>query len=225
MISFPVTSTSANISGKGPHYSIASFLKTLSQKKKDMIDLVIDAGKLPKVPTTTVVRLVEDNIEVLRKGIFSLDFLTEYKALKPEDTKRIAREIYELYFKGHLKKKPVLAILKGELGVGKTVFAQGIGEFFGEHFSSPTFVLMDEYRINKPPLKNVYHVDLYRIENKEEIFSLKLEKLLIEGNLILIEWGEKLATFQDLKRKGGSFFLVQIDEGRDEERQIRLYRL
>lgn len=225
IISFPVTATSANVSGKGPHYSISSFLKTLSQKKKKMIDLIIDGGRLPKVPTTTIARLVEDNIEILREGIFKPTFLAKQKAPKPKDTKRIARKIYELYFKDSLKEKSVLAILKGEMGVGKTVFAQGIGELFGEHFSSPTFVLMDEYKIDKPPLKNIYHVDLYRIENKEEILCLKLEKLLTRGNLILIEWGEKLATFQDLKRKGGSFFLVRIDEGKQEEREIEIYRL
>lgn len=225
VVSFPVTCTSANISNKGPHYSVTSLLGTLSQSKKEMIDLIVDAGKLPRVPTTTVVRLVEEEIEILRKGLFNPKLLGKFKAPKPNDTRRIAQRIYRMYFKKALKTNPVMAILKGELGAGKTVFAQGIGELFGQCFVSPTFALMVEYLLKEPPLRSIYHLDLYRIENKEDLSGLHLERFLERGNLLLIEWGEKLATFQELKKKGGKFFLVEIEELENEERKIKLFQL
>ena len=106
-----------------------------------------------------------------------------------------------------------MVILKGGLGAGKTVFAQGIGELFNLRLTSPTFVLMDEHPINIKSksrklktmdtpgvcegslpvwgrdLKNIYHLDLYRIEDENELLGLELEKFLKPGNLILIEWG------------------------------------
>ncbi|MBU2592036.1 MAG: L-threonylcarbamoyladenylate synthase [Patescibacteria group bacterium] len=222
---FPITATSANISGKGPHYSVSSFLKTLSQKKRDQIGLIVNAGKLPKRPTSTVVRLVGDKLKVLRTGAFDLKLLSRFSTKKAEDTKTEAKEIYRKFLKKELSRKAVLVILKGELGAGKTVFAKGIGEIFNRELVSPTFVLMDEYRIGRPPLKNLYHLDLYRIEDEKEIVELEIERLLKKGNLVLIEWGEKLSVLESLKKENVSFFLVQIETKNSGRRSFSLYKI
>lgn len=224
-LDFPITATSANLSGKGPHYSISSFLKTLSSKKKERIDLIVDAGKLTKKPTSTVLRLVEDEMEILRPGLLNPQVIKEYESKSEKETMRIAQQIYDKYLAQQLKNNSVVVALKGNLGVGKTVFAKGIGKLFYEELISPTFVLMDEYKINKGDLKSLYHLDLYRIEREEEIINLQLDKLLDKGNLILIEWGEKLSTLKSLKREGSVFYLLQIDDKGKDKRLLTLYKI
>lgn len=146
-VTFPITATSANISGKGPHYSTASFLATLSEKKKTMVGLVIDAGVLPKRPTSTVVRLVGEEIKVLREGALNLRLFLRQETESEEETRELAQKIFKNFLFKNLKNQAVAVILKGDLGSGKTVFAQGIGEILGLQLTSPTFVLLDEYKI------------------------------------------------------------------------------
>ncbi len=222
---FAITATSANLSGKGPHYSVESFLKTLSAKKKVEIDLIINAGSLTKKPTSTVVRLVDDEIKVLRTGTLDLKLKGRFSTKNAKETRSKAKGIYQRFFKKELNKKSVLVILKGDLGAGKTVFAKGIGEIFNQELVSPTFTLMDEYQINQPPVKNLYHLDLYRIEEEKEIIELGIEKLLEKGNLVLIEWGEKLSILESLKKESVSFFLIQIEVKKNEERGFSFYRI
>ncbi|MFH1561223.1 MAG: L-threonylcarbamoyladenylate synthase [Patescibacteria group bacterium] len=221
---FPITATSANVSSKGPHYSIKALLATLSPQKKAMIGLIVDAGQLPKRQTSTVLKLSNDNIQVLRKGSFNPKLLNQQTSKNETKTKQIAKDHYQQYFKEKLSKQSVLVILKGDLGTGKTIFAKGIGELFNQQFSSPTFVLMDEYPINQPPLNNIYHLDLYRIEDQREIEELKLGDLTKPGNLLLIEWGEKLSTFQQLKNKKTALYWLQI-ETKNQQRSLKLYRV
>lgn len=79
--------------------------------------------------------------------------------------------------------------LEGELGAGKTTFAQGIarGLAVTSHVSSPTFTLVREYRGRVP----VYHVDLYRIEREEEVADLALEEVVGGEGVAVIEWPER----------------------------------
>jgi len=220
-IGFPITATSANTAGRGPHYSIFSFLRTLSGKKKAMLGLVIEAGKLPRFSPSTVVRLAKEEIKILRKGILNPKLILTQRTRTEAATKKLAQKIYQEFLKKELKNKAVVVILRGELGVGKTVFAQGLGEFFNQQFFSPTFVLLDEYPINQPPVKSIYHADLFRLETDEEVQDLELEKFLTPGNLLLIEWGEKLLSLQTLKSKNTAFFWLQIEE----EKRVRKFKL
>lgn len=222
--SFPVTATSANVSGKGPHYSIQSFLQTLPGKKMSMIDLIVDIGQLPKTPTSTVCRLIKDKIEILRKGIINPKFISKYTSASENETKKIAQTIYKNSFGLLLKTSTVVAILQGKLGSGKTVFAKGIGELFNQELSSPTFTLIDEYPIDKT-VKTLYHLDLYRVESEKEILDLRLEQLFKKGNLLLIEWGERLSTFESLKKENIVFFMVQIEDLGTTRRKIKTYEL
>ncbi len=222
---FPITATSANVSGKGPHYSINSFLKTLSEKKKKSIDLIIDAGKLVKKPTSTVVKLIKDEIKILRKGVLNPKLIAKHRSKSETETKKYAQKLYSSLLQNKLKTNAVVVILQGDLGAGKTIFAKGIGNLFNKEFTSPTFILMDEYRIEKPPLKNIYHLDLYRIETEKELLELKLEKLLKKGNLLLIEWGEKLSILQSLKKENACFYLIQIQEQNINTRLLKLYKI
>ena len=86
-----------------------------------------------------------------------------------------------------------MVILHGDLGAGKTTLVKGIAEGLNaasqDDVTSPTFTLIHEYR---GPEVTLYHVDLYRIETERELATLGLDELFAsEGNLVVIEWGEK----------------------------------
>ncbi len=101
---------------------------------------------------------------------------------------------------------PVLVLLKGDLGSGKTTLTKGIISGLGaareEEVTSPTFNLVHEFRNPIPagskssphPCK-VYHVDLYRIESFHDLESLGLEDALSEKAIVIIEWPERF-TFR-----------------------------
>jgi tRNA threonylcarbamoyladenosine biosynthesis protein TsaE len=79
--------------------------------------------------------------------------------------------------------------LTGELGAGKTCFVQGIVRGLGvtTGATSPTFVLVNEYRGRLP----VHHVDVYRTQGLAEVLDLGLEELLGGSGVTLIEWADR----------------------------------
>ena len=103
---------------------------------------------------------------------------------------------------------PVLVLLKGDLGSGKTTLTKGIISGLGaakeEDVTSPTFNLVHEFLIpvlagskgNSLPCK-VYHVDLYRIESFPDLESLGLEDALSEKAIVIIEWPERFTMRTD----------------------------
>ena len=92
---------------------------------------------------------------------------------------------------------PLLVLLRGDLGAGKTTLVKGIAEGFAaaraEDVTSPTFTLIHEYR---GPRATLYHIDLYRIDTARELETLGLDDLLAPNCILLIEWGEKFPRFQ-----------------------------
>ena len=89
---------------------------------------------------------------------------------------------------GKYIRKGDLIFLSGDLGAGKTRFVQGLtmGINSSQIARSPTFVLITKYSGNI----TLYHCDLYRIDNPEEVIDLELEELLDTGALA-VEWPEK----------------------------------
>jgi len=92
---------------------------------------------------------------------------------------------------------PLIVLLRGDLGAGKTTLAKGIAEGFGaaraEDVTSPTFTLVHEYR---GPQVTLFHIDLYRIDTPRELETLGLDDLLAPNSILLIEWGEKFVRLQ-----------------------------
>ena len=93
------------------------------------------------------------------------------------------------------KGRATLVTLRGELGVGKTAFTQAAARALGvaEIVTSPTFVLEKIYLLSGRQFKRLIHIDAYRLEKGSELAPLGFDELMHdEGNLILLEWPEKV---------------------------------
>ena len=103
-----------------------------------------------------------------------------------EETKLIGRK----FAKG-LKNGDVI-VLTGDLGSRKTKFTEGVLQFFGleNEISSPTFNIVNEY-VNRDV--NVYHFDVYRLEDEDEFYAIGGEEYFEKG-ICLIEWGEMIES-------------------------------
>src|SRR3984957_1434129 len=92
---------------------------------------------------------------------------------------------------------PLIVLLRGDLGAGKTTLVKGVAEGFGaahaDDVTSPTFTLIHEYRGHTVTL---YHIDLYRIDTERELETIGLDDLLAPNCILLIEWGEKFPRLQ-----------------------------
>lgn len=113
--------------------------------------------------------------------------MAKYLSNSEEETKSIGAKIAK-------KAKSNIFALTGELGAGKTIFVQGFAKGLGikEKIISPTFVLIRQHKIPKTK-KVLYHIDLYRIE---EINDLGLKEIWSDkNNLVLIEWADKAENF------------------------------
>lgn len=88
-----------------------------------------------------------------------------------------------------------VVLLVGDLGAGKTIFTQGIGAGLGvtDTINSPTFTLLKEYQGRLP----LYHFDLYRIENPDELPALGFEDYFSGDGVCVVEWAERGETGQD----------------------------
>lgn len=100
------------------------------------------------------------------------------------ETKQLAAAIAELCRSGDV------ILLAGDLGAGKTAFAQGFGAALDviEPITSPTFTLVNQYRGRL----ELFHLDVYRLDQVDEVLDLGLAEMLDEGGVTLIEWGDTI---------------------------------
>ena len=81
-----------------------------------------------------------------------------------------------------------VVVLSGELGAGKTKFTEGFLKYFGldDEISSPTFSIVNEYKKDNI---NIYHFDVYRLEDVDEFYAIGGDEYFSSG-ISIIEWGE-----------------------------------
>ena len=134
-----------------------------------------------------------------------------------EDMNYVVREI--LPFIEELR----VILLQGDLGTGKTTLTQhlchGIG--MNQPMSSPTYSIINEYKISSCDIKNVdklFHIDLYRLTDLEQAIQIGIEDYLDnEQALCFIEWPELI---EPLLEKA---LLIEILHNKNESRQIIIY--
>ncbi len=102
-----------------------------------------------------------------------------------DDTRALAAGIAALAEPGDL------IVLAGDLGTGKTAFAQGFARGLGveEPVTSPAFVLVRTYEGRLP----MVHLDVYRLDHMQELVDLGISELLDDGAVTLVEWGDAVA--------------------------------
>lgn len=102
-----------------------------------------------------------------------------------EETFEVGRRL------GKASKPGQICTLEGDLGVGKTVFTQGVAAGLGiaEAVSSPTFTIVQEYDTGRLPL---YHFDVYRIGDIEEMEEIGYDDYFFGNGICLIEWAERI---------------------------------
>lgn len=122
--------------------------------------------------------------------------LKEFFVNNENETKEFAKE-----FLKNIKNGDII-ILTGDLGVGKTKFVEGTLEIYNEinQISSPTFTIVNEYSLKNrenisseydKEIRKINHMDVYRIEEPEEIFDAGIDEYFGNG-LTIIEWGEMI---------------------------------
>ncbi len=119
----------------------------------------------------------------------------------PAQTQRLGMRLGELLQGGEL------ILLDGQLGTGKTTFTQGLAQGMGitGNVNSPTFTLLKEHTgqlrpgtLPGAPLHRglaLYHFDLYRLDDPEEIIDLGFEDYFFGDGVCVIEWAEKADSF------------------------------
>jgi len=115
----------------------------------------------------------------------------EFVTHSPDETIALGRRLAAMLV------PPKIVLLRGDLGAGKTTLVKGIAGAFHaaseEDVTSPTFTLIHEYH---GPEANLYHIDLYRVDTPRQLETLGLDDLISENSILLIEWGEKFARFE-----------------------------
>lgn len=131
---------------------------------------------------------------------------TTLQSHSPEETRRIGARLADLLQAGDV------LLLQGELGSGKTVLAQGIGEGLQvrEPVKSSSFVLLNEYHGRL----TCYHADLYRLTDPLEVADLALEETAAPGVLV-VEWPER--AWSELPPE---HLLVRLEEEGEDARRL-----
>jgi L-threonylcarbamoyladenylate synthase len=189
----PIVATSANASYKKRPYSIADVLDNISDKQKKLIDLIIDAGELPKNEPSTVIDTTLDDPVTLRQGEIKLSDKNQILSRSEENTQNFAKEIWQKY-ESHKGKRAIVFALQGEMGTGKTIFTKGLARAMGitEIVTSPTFALENEYQIPDSRFK-LHHFDAWRLGNSNELSALGFGDLIKNKSVVAVEWAERVA--------------------------------
>lgn len=138
----------------------------------------------------------------------------------PQETYNLGRRL------GADAKPAQIICLNGDLGVGKTVFTQGFAEGLGirEPVNSPTFTIMQQYEGGRLPL---YHFDVYRIGDAEEMEEIGYEDCFYGEGVCLIEWSQLIkeilpeqvisVTIEKCPEQGFDYRKITIQYEKEEE--------
>lgn len=204
----PITATSANSSGKKTPYTVKDVLDNLSENQKKLIDLIIDAGKLPENPPSTVVDTTRESMQILREG--ELNISQSAEIVHSEDEMRFHGEQLIARHLSEIKQEGLLVLLNAELGAGKTQFVKGIAKELGieEIVKSPTYSIIEEYEIKEGTL---IHIDTWRLTNIAELKQLSLEKYFKSGNIIALEWSAGVEDYVIEIAERNKLKIIKID--------------
>lgn len=135
--------------------------------------------------------------------------MKKYISNSVEDTNKIAEEFAKTIEPGQI------VLLVGDLGAGKTAFVKGVVKALHgdpDQVTSPTFTIVNEYSLDDFP---IYHFDLYRLENPNELYNIGFEEYFYGSGVCFIEWPERASDFFD-----DNTIVVNIKKLGDNNREI-----
>lgn len=114
-----------------------------------------------------------------------------YKVYSDTETENIGKKLAEMLT--NLSIKRAYIAMRGEMGVGKTVFTRGFVSHFGRaNVKSPTYTIVNEYRVGGV---NVYHFDLYRIADGDDLESIGYHEYVESDAYSIVEWSERVPEY------------------------------
>jgi tRNA threonylcarbamoyladenosine biosynthesis protein TsaE len=148
-----------------------------------------------------------------------------YLTSSSEETKKLGEELARKFLASYslppTPRRALVLALQGELGSGKTTFVQGFLRGLGikKRSASPTFIIMRRFKIKNCKLKNLYHIDAYRIRKPQELLALGAEDIFADHkNIVLVEWADDIKTILPRNCRW-----IRFSHGRKEnERTIKL---
>ncbi len=233
----PITATSANVSGKPRPYDVETIFKYTSKKQQTLIDLVLDAGRLPKNPPSTVIDTTLSTPLTMRQGNVNVSTLNlksptpnsqlptpNFITNNPQETRQLAGKLLLKHWQD-LQETGLVFALSGALGAGKTTFTQGLARYLNinEPVTSPTYTYMTEYDWQKnEAYGKLHHLDLWRIDDPKILERLEIDRLIKPYNLVVIEWwqqGEQELK-EVVKAKNARLVEVKLEDVGDERRKV-----
>ncbi len=199
----PITATSANASGKKRPYCISDILEGLSEKQKNLIDLVLDAGTLPKNDPSTVIDTTLSVPVTMRssnrdsQNFSKSDTKITLTSHSEQETKEIAGKLLLKNWNA-VSSTGLIIALNGDLGVGKTIFTKGSAEFLKieDTIKSPTYSYIEEYEYTRHQTSGYfYHLDMWKVSDKSLFEKLEIQKLIKPNAVIVIEWFNQIKEF------------------------------
>lgn len=243
----PVTATSANVSSQPPFYSTKQLISALSKNKKEMIDLVIDAGNLPRHKPSTVIDTTSGELKTLRLGDLFPTAPNKLISKSEKETIELGRFLATKFIKKCVS-NPLIFLLQGELGTGKTILTKGIGKAFKikEVIVSPTYTLSYEYvspmttgdllSLTEIDIKRrdhsdinelstnikLIHYDLYRIDSANDLDEINFFENFVCGNVYVIEWPDRIPekVISALK-KSAEIVFVTLKHSAENDKNLR----
>ncbi|MCR1898903.1 tRNA (adenosine(37)-N6)-threonylcarbamoyltransferase complex ATPase subunit type 1 TsaE [Irregularibacter muris] len=133
--------------------------------------------------------------------------MKEFITYSPQQTFELGQRIGEKSLPG------TVICLSGEMGAGKTALTQGIVKGIGieDYVTSPTYTLVNEYYGDIP----VYHFDVFRIEDVEELDEIGFDEYLYGQGVVIIEWPSQI-----LESLPKEYLWISIDKGEKEDQRI-----
>jgi len=114
-----------------------------------------------------------------------------YRAKSDLETEQIGKNLAEMLTKLGIKRAYIA--MRGEMGVGKTVFTRGFVSHFGPaNVKSPTYTIVNEYKVGGV---NIYHFDLYRISDGDDLESIGYHEYIESDVFSIVEWSERVPEY------------------------------
>lgn len=215
----PITSTSANASYKKRPYNVSDIFNNISQRQKDLIDLVLDAGQLPKRQPSTIVDTTLDYQPVLRQGQVKLTEATQVISYSTDETRLLGAKLAR-QFQQDTKNKALIFAMIGPMGAGKTQLVKGIAEALSitQPVASPTYNIAREYKLadQKPPF---IHIDTWRLFSEADFLALGIDGMVDSSSIIAIEWADKVIGSLEKYSDKAKIIWIKLSPGENENQR------